>query len=516
MSIKEAVVTIEKEKVLDLDVLAEKCELLRSEGRKIVHCHGVFDLLHIGHIWHLQEAKKWGDVLVVTITPDEFVNKGPHRPAFSHDLRSQQLAALDVVDYVAVNKWPVATGAILTLRSDYYVKGPDYKNAKDDNTGKIVEEEEAVRSIGGKIVFTESNTYSASTLINRHLSKQSQEAQDFLEGLRDKYSISEIVGHVEKLQDISVVVMGETIIDEYQYCEAIGKSSKEPTLVVKLQSRDVFPGGILSIGNHAEGFAGRVSVVSQVGQEARHGDFAKEALHSGIAQRLLVRHSAPTIIKRRYIDNYFFTKLFETYEIDDASMSEDDENLLCESVENEIDKHDLVLVADYGHGFFTDKVVDTVRRGAKFLAVNVQSNAGNLGYQSMIKYKGADFFSVDENEIRIEARDRRGEIRSIISSVASEVETDMLVVTRGKNGSISYTSDDGFTVVPAFAGKVVDRVGAGDAFLTIASMCRFAGVPSDLVGFLGNLSGAQAVATVGNKKSISKLELIRAVESVLK
>ena len=80
--------TLEELKVIIAD--------LKSKGKKIVHCHGVFDLLHIGHIKHFEEARTFGDILMVTITMDEFVRKGPDRPAFTTSLRLEALAALEV------------------------------------------------------------------------------------------------------------------------------------------------------------------------------------------------------------------------------------------------------------------------------------------------------------------------------------------------------------------------------------------------------------------------------------
>ena len=125
----------------------------QSNNKKVVHCHGVFDLIHIGHIRHLQQARRLGDVLVVTMTPDRYVNKGPHRPAFGQDLRAEGVAALDCVDYVALNEWPTAVEAIQLLKPDIYVKGSEYGNPEGDLTGNIVPEEAAVKATGGRSEF---------------------------------------------------------------------------------------------------------------------------------------------------------------------------------------------------------------------------------------------------------------------------------------------------------------------------------------------------------------------------
>src|SRR6266849_2529288 len=141
--------------------LAEVLNTLQVGGKKIVHCHGVFDLLHIGHIKHLDAARKLGDALVVTLTPDRFVNKGPHRPAFPERLRAEALASLACVDFVAVNEWPTAVETIRALRPDLYVKGIVREAGKRDHTDAIRHEEDAVRSVGGELVLTDEETFSA-------------------------------------------------------------------------------------------------------------------------------------------------------------------------------------------------------------------------------------------------------------------------------------------------------------------------------------------------------------------
>ena len=157
-------------KIKNLEDLKIILDDLKVRGKKIVHCHGVFDLLHLGHIKHFEEAKTFGDVLVVTITPDEFVHKGPNRPAFTTVLRLEALAALESIDFVAANKWPIAVETIKLIKPDIYCKGPDYKDHSEDITGKIDEEHAALDSFGGKMKYTSDITFSSSSLLNKLIS----------------------------------------------------------------------------------------------------------------------------------------------------------------------------------------------------------------------------------------------------------------------------------------------------------------------------------------------------------
>jgi rfaE bifunctional protein nucleotidyltransferase chain/domain len=154
-------------KILDLDKLAEELSDLKSKGKKIVHCHGCFDMMHPGHIKYFQASKKLGDILVVTVTPDQYVDKGSGRPVFDQYLRTESIAALECVDYVAVNRWPTAENTLRLLVPDYYVKGQEFEKLQD-KTGKIQKEVDVVKEIGGEMRLTHEIVFSSTKILNRY------------------------------------------------------------------------------------------------------------------------------------------------------------------------------------------------------------------------------------------------------------------------------------------------------------------------------------------------------------
>lgn len=154
-------------KVVSVDELAARVAALKTAGSRVAHCHGCFDLVHPGHIKHLQAARRLADALVVTVTPDRFVDKGPGRPAFSEQLRAESVAALECVDYAAVNAWPTAEETIRLLRPDYYVKGQEFERLRDD-TGKLQREVAVVRETGGEMRFTHEIVHSSTALLREH------------------------------------------------------------------------------------------------------------------------------------------------------------------------------------------------------------------------------------------------------------------------------------------------------------------------------------------------------------
>ena len=503
-------------KQMPLEKLAEQVAGLKQKKKRLIHCHGVFDLLHVGHIKHLESAKKLGDVLIVTLTPDRFVNKGPGRPVFNENLRAEAIAALACVDYVAINQWPTAIETIKLLKPDVYVKGVEYKDAAKDITGKITDEELAVREAGGRLEFTEDITFSSSHLINRHASVFSESVREYLSAFARLHNKADVLAYLERARNLKVLVVGETIIDEYQYCTAIGKSSKEPTLVVKSLSTEKFAGGILAVANHVANFSDHVTMLTVLGDLHPQEEFVRSHVNDKIHRLLLRRKDAPTIVKRRLIEQYFFTKMIEVYEINDVDLDDEDNRRFCDSLAKEISSHDLVVVVDYGHGLLSRDAINILCEKSKFLAVNAQANAGNLGYHTISMYPRANYVTITESEIRLEARSRRGELKKMVEEVAGKLACDRFVVTRGSNGCLCYDKKTGFVEVPAFAGKVVDRIGAGDAFLSITALCAMQQAPMDVIGFIGNAAGAQAVATVGNKEPIGRVALLKQIETLLK
>ena len=177
-------------KILSLADLAGKAEELRQQGKRIILCHGTFDLLHIGHIRHLQNARKEGDVLITTVTGDSYVNKGPGRPVFPEQLRSENLAALACVDFVAINQALTAINIISLVKPHAYIKGQEYKNDKDDLTGNIALERDAVEQHGGELIFTEDITFSSSNLLNENFGIFPAGTRDYLQKIRQKCNFS--------------------------------------------------------------------------------------------------------------------------------------------------------------------------------------------------------------------------------------------------------------------------------------------------------------------------------------
>lgn len=502
-------------KILKLEDLAKVIAKLKKEGKTVAQCHGCFDLLHPGHILHFQAAKEKADILVVTITPDHFVNKGPGRPVFPEQLRMESIAAMEAVDYVALNKWPTAVETIKLLKPDFYVKGPDYKDRSKDLTKGILDEENAVKSVGGQLYITEEITFSSSNLINAFFNPHNTKTREFMEGFKKKHNFEKIVKDLDKLSNLKVLVIGDTIIDEYHYCTPLGKSSKSPTISTIFRRSETYAGGVLAIGNHLEQFAGTVKLVTCLGKEKTESAVISKTLSKGVDAKFFERSDGPTNVKRRYLDTYMNIKLFEVTFMNDQLIDTKLEKEVIKYLEKEIPQYDLVVITDFGHGFITPEIIKCIQSKAKYVAVNAQTNSNNYGYNYITKYHKTNYISIDEKELRLPFGDNHGELETLVNNLQAITRAGKIQITLGQEGSLWYEKKK-FYRTPAFARVVKDSVGAGDAVLSITALCAFSDMHPEAISFIGNCTGALAVEIIGNAHPVYKKDLIRFIQYFLK
>lgn len=498
----------------ELESVASQC---RRSGRKVVLAHGVYDLLHMGHVRHLEEARSHGDVLFVTITADAFVNKGPGKPAFSADLRAEMLSALSVVDWVAINDAPDAETVLNAIQPDVYVKGSDYRNAEDDVTGKISREREAVETYGGKLVFTDDITFSSSEILNRHFDVFEPQVKDFLSRMRQDDGMSDLLQLINKMSALKVLVVGDTIIDEYRYVVPMGKSPKENMIATRYESHEVFAGGAIATANHVAGLCKHVDVLTLMGNNDAEEEFIRSQLRENVTLTRIKRRNSPTTRKTRFIDNNYFRKLFEVYDFDDSPLPHMLQSEFDNIVADRAASYDLVIVNDFGHGLIASSTINLLCKRSKFLAVNAQSNSANFGFNLITRYPRADMVCIDTPEAQLAVGDKFMDVSKIVGKALPErVDCDRIILTLGRGGCATWQRAEAVQTLPALAKSVVDLVGAGDAFL--AASAPMAAVKANMrqVGFVGNVAGALKVGIVGHRSSIDKAALIKSITGLLK
>lgn len=448
---------------------------------KTVLCHGVFDLIHSGHLEYFKAAKKYGDKLIVSITTDRFVNKGPNRPYFNTVRRAQMVNALDIVDDIYISDEPTAVGAINEIKPDFYVKGQDYANLENDITGGIYEEKAAVEKYGGKLVFTNEETYSSSTIINKFFQHWTDEQRSTIGRIKDFGGIEACRKALNQIAELKILVVGEPILDVYRFVRPEGISSKSPSISARFEKEETYYGGSWAIKNHLLSFANSVNLVCP---------------------------SKPCS-KVRYLSGA--QRIFEVTDIDESIPNRE---FLADKIIEESKLADIVIIADFGHGLFEGKTLEALEHVQKFIGLNVQTNSSNYGFNPYTKHQKFDYLCLDTREARLARHDRYSHPLSVAHSIKESIKRPF-GFTAGPGGAY-YMYGANTYYSPAFSDTVIDATGAGDAYFAITTCLVALGILPELVPFIGNVFAGLKTKIIGNKEAVSKASLIKAIEGILK
>ena len=472
-------------KVLPLAMLAEAVAALKAAGKRVVHCRGRFDLLNTGHIHRLEAARKEGDALVVTVVPDAHIQGDGPAAVFDEALRARTVAALPAVNHVAIEQHPAAQEAIRLIQPDVCVDGAD----GDPTPPKPVE-------AGG--------------------TSHSPEAISFLRDFRREWTPERVIDSLASLKRLKALVVGDTVIDEYHFVRPYGMPLKAPIIAAQFLTGEAHAGGVLAVANHLAGLVGEVHLVTNLGAQDSREAFIRQHLRSNVAPRFFLHPDAPTTIKRRYLRKFLVQKLFEVSFFNDQPLPRDLEVEVLRHVSGVIENYDLVVVADFGQGFVTRNMIEVLCRQSRFLAVNAQMNSINLGYHVITRYPRADYVCIDEEETRLACRDRTSPVPELLEQLQGELDCRLITVTRGHHGSLTYLPGRGMVTVPVLSREVVDTIGAGDAYLAMTAPCACAGLPPELIGFIGNAAGAIAVRILGNQQPVAPEILFDLIRNLLR
>lgn len=506
-------------KIVAFEKAAEFFAVLRGQGRKLVHCHGTFDMVHPGHIVHFEEAKALGDVLVVTITGEKFVNKGPGRPYFNDQLRSRWLAALGCVDYVVVVPFPAAVEAIECVRAHFYCKGREYENQANDVTGNIADDVTAVARVGGEIRYVGSIVFSSTKMLNEHFDPYPPEVKAFCRTVARECSPSQFRDIVENFAGLRVLVVGDIIFDRYTTLEVQGLTSKNRILSGRFVSDEMQAGGALAVYRHLREFTPHVTLVGLAGTEPWLDDLLKQFIEPE-GDAIVRSPDFTTIVKQRYVEprtqGKELSKLFSVNFIDKHAPSIALQKAVIEKMAPKIDEYDLVLVMDFGHGVLEERVRNYAQENAPFLGVNCQTNSNNHGFNILNRrYRRADIFTLDQTEINLAIGRRDVDFGKALTGLATSLGSRYAWLTRGSHETIGRNCVKEISSCAPFERNVVDTVGAGDAFCAVAALAAASRVPLNVATFMGQLAGAQAVKIVGNSEPIRKAKLLKAGMTML-
>lgn len=492
-------------KIQKIESLVKYLKKKKISKKKIVLCHGVFDILHLGHVRYLKFAKKFNNnknFLIVSVTADKFIDKGLGRPYFNEKIRMEMLSNLVFVDAVILSNNFSAENIIKQIKPGYYFKGQDYKDNSLDKSGRIYREKNEVMKYGGKIIYTNQITFSSSNILNSNNLIFNEKQKKTIDSIKKRFSYQWILKLINDFKKLNITILGEIIFDEYCFGDVIGKSGKEPHLVLKEKQTECYLGGSAAVAKHLSSFVKKINLISFLGNEKNYIKMLKNNLSKKVILHSFKPHKDfKSIVKKRFIDQSSNYKLFGSYVIPDKNTKYSD-NIISAKLKNLKKSTDILIITDYGHGFISKKISNKIIKKFKFTSLNAQLNAANIGTHTIRNYKNIDLIIINEAELRNEERDDITEIKYLAKKFFNNRKCKNLVITRGKEGAILIDKQS-IIECPAFAKKSIDKLGAGDAMLSIISLCLKNNLDKELSLFLGSVAGAYSVETIGNKSPVS-------------
>jgi len=500
-------------KLLNSDYLKEHLKA-KFPNAKIGMCHGVFDVLHSGHIYHFRQAAELVDVLIVSITSDKFVNKGPGRPINILKERMATIAGIEYVDFVIESDFLSSENNITLIRPNLYFKGDDYRSDSDgrniDYAGNLKAEKAALSNYGGEIYLTSEPVKSSSAIINE-MKNYSSEDRKIKEHIKSFFSNKSLAELIEEIEEKRILLIGEIILDEYIFTESLGKSGKHPLVAEKETGRKQFLGGVVPLINTFTSFLkpNNLTVASVHTSEILFDN-------SNFVSQIIPDDNYTEIKKTRYINDKTNTFLFETYKMDDQYIAKKNEEKLMNLLTKSVNVVDMLIALDFGHGLITPDMRSLMSKNYKNFALNVQKNAGNKGFSSISKYSSASLIVLNGDEVELELKQKGINKMDAVVEIHKIMSAKIVIITDGSNGLI-ITNGERVVHVPALhSGKIVDRTGAGDSVFAMVSLFSLVSDDLEVLGYLGNIAGAMNLNWFANEKSISKQDLINAVHFGLK
>jgi len=347
-----------------------------------------------------------------------------------------------------------------------------------------------------------------------------QDTKSWLRNLLKTYSKETLIEFLSKTKNLKIAVIGETIIDEYIFCESLGKVSKDPLIAFNRMDSIKQSGGIVAIAKHLSSFASEVWVHTEI--NTKYLEFIESSLPSNVFLEASTTEKNSCTLKTRFLEVGSNLKLFETYELGNIERASSGFNSILtgdsKNPENrwtELTSYDGVIVVDYGHGLLNDNDSQKIVSQSRNLSVNTQTNAGNRGFNPISKYNNAKRMFVNGNELELELRKKSQNRMQLVDELAPILGCSEFFVTQGSAGLIYWTPETGAHQVPGFAPNIIDKVGAGDALLSIISVLRMANIPIEVACFFGNIAGALLVGGIGNQVVLTHKSLLTEANEIL-
>jgi rfaE bifunctional protein kinase chain/domain/rfaE bifunctional protein nucleotidyltransferase chain/domain len=498
-------------KILLIEQLLAKRAAAKAAGRRVVHCHGCFDIVHPGHLRHLRHAKAQGDILLVTITGDSLINKGTGRPLIPQELRAENLAALDCVDWVYVESRPTAVELLEQVRPDIYVKGREYEQNKD---ARFKAEQDTVIRHGGRVVFSSGDVVFSSTAL---IAALEQSVDPYHARLRTLLETPELDGErvsrvIGSFRSKRVLVIGEVIRDTYVLCDRPDVAGESPIMTLRPVERRTYDGGAAVIARHLAAMGALPVLITALDDSDETQQLRQRLLADGVELRT-VKVERPLPEKQRFlVGQQKIMKLDLVQRLEpDAGKQHEFAGVVADTLtENGAFGVDATILADFGLGLITSSLLGQlcplIRTKSGVVSGDVSGRRSNLTMM-----RDMDLLCPSESEARDAYRQYDQSLSTVVYRMMHETRSKNAIVTMGSEGLVTFDRLPGFgdvnaswgtkmksEHVPALSGTAIDPLGCGDALISAATLALTADASLLTAGFLGAIAAGIQVQRLGN------------------
>ena len=480
-----------KNKIISIKKLCLKIGK-KPRKKKIVMCHGVFDIVHPGHIRHLAHAKSKCDLLLVSITADKFVIKGNYRPHVPEGLRAMNIAVLDFVDYVIIDYNPKPLKNIKLISPDFYAKGFEY--SETNKYPATLEELKLLKKIKSQMIFTPGDVVYSSTAILRNTQPQLkfEKLKDLI--VKNKTSLNNFFNLLDKIKNIKIHVIGDTIVDTFTYGTNIGGQTKTPTLSIRYLSEKSFVGGAAVVARHLKKAGAKVTFTSVIGRDSL-GDFVKNQLKKDkINFRPIYEGHRITTNKNLIISSNH--KLIKLDKVDNSTISNESINKIAALIKKT--KTNIVIFSDFRHGIFNKTNIETFIKKIPKNVLKVADSQVASRWGNVCDFKNFDLITPNEREARFSIGSQDTTVGYLASEVLNKSKSKNIILKLGEKGILSLNSKNQYFSIDSFCEKLIDAVGAGDALLAYASLIFYQSRSLFKASFIGNIAASCECQKEGN------------------
>ena len=474
---------------------------------------GHFSTVHAGHIRHLKYAKELSNEVIVALTGDSCTSRGMK---YSQKERAEALNYIDIIDQIVLLEGDELADAVRMVKPKILLLGKEHECTDKNNLIKAIKEQ---RESGREVIFDAGEThYATSRLLEQPYESLHDAKRKEYQAVCARRNIvkSKLLESIEYWEAVKLLVIGDTIVDQYAACEALGMSAEAPVIVVRELNKKNFIGGAAIVASHISELGPKCHYISIVGDDSEGMLVRKTLKKKGISFDLITDKTRPTTFKKRYLVES--QKLFRVSRLDDKEINQEIETLVMNKIENAIKKVDGIVISDFVYGVITEKILQRTRELAKEhnikLFGDVQSSS-QIG--DVTRFVDFDLICPNEREARIALQDKDSGIEALSQKILATTKARSLVMKLGAEGFILYESTKNDVIkrisFPTLTLNPLDVTGAGDAILSLMATGLSANQDIITCAALSCCIAAAAVETMGNTP-IRKEKLMQKIEEV--